>query len=242
MKGEPVPADTKRCPWCAETILAAARKCKHCGEFLGDGRRSAHHDQPFAGTFLRTPTRGRRSAILIGLALLVGAAGVAIGLWATQTSSNPPPPAQTGRFYILSSAMYPTLKIGDTITVQENAYVSTQPATGDVIVFRAPSAERSECDNPQGDLVKRIVGTPGETIWSLGNTIYIDGHPLDQLWTYVNPMGQAIRRQTIPGSDYFVMGDNHPESCDSRVWGYVPVTSIIGKAITWTSTSGSGSL
>jgi signal peptidase I len=54
---------------------------------------------------------------------------------------------------------------------------------------------------------------------------------LDQNWSHVNPIGQAIKRQTIPANDYFVMGDNHPESCDSRVWGYVPRANIIGKAV-----------
>ena len=135
-------------------------------------------------------------------------------------------------YYIPSLSMYPTLKVGDRILVLKAAYRFTSPATGDVIVFRAPVAERSSCDSPEvDDLVKRIIGTPGETIWSQGNLIYVNGHVLDQNWSHVNPIGQAIKRQTIPANDYFVMGDNHPESCDSRVWGYVPRANIIGKAV-----------
>jgi signal peptidase I len=135
-------------------------------------------------------------------------------------------------YYIPSPSMYPTLKVGDRILVLKAAYRFTSPATGDVIVFRAPSAEHSDCDSPEvDDLVKRIVATPGQTIWSVSNVIYVNGHVLDQNWSHVNPIGQAIRRQTIPPNDYFVMGDNHPESCDSRVWGYVPRANIIGKAV-----------
>ena len=135
-------------------------------------------------------------------------------------------------YYIPSPSMYPTLKVGDRILVLKAAYRFTSPATGDVIVFRAPSAEHSMCDGGEvDDLVKRIIGTPGQTIWSQGSVIYVNGHVLHQNWSHVNPIGQAIKRQTIPPNDYFVMGDNHPESCDSRVWGYVPRANIIGKAV-----------
>jgi signal peptidase I len=183
-----------------------------------------------------------RAALLGGLALpIVLAGGVALGLWLTHSAKTSN--SQTETFYVPSLSMYPAVKAGDTIIVQRDAYVSAEPAIGDVIVFRAPPAERSDCGSPTADdLVKRIMGTPGQTIWSVGNTIYINGQVLDQTWMHVNPIGEAIRRQTIPPNDYFVMGDNHPESCDSRVWGDVPKTNIIGKATQWISTSGSGSL
>jgi signal peptidase I len=135
-------------------------------------------------------------------------------------------------YYIPSLSMYPTLKVGDRILVLKAAYRFTSPATGDIIVFRAPPSERSTCNSPEvDDLVKRIIGTPLETIWSVGDKIYINGHVLNQSWMHVSSIGQAIRRQTIPANNYFVMGDNHPESCDSRVWGDVPRGDIIGKAI-----------
>jgi signal peptidase I len=135
-------------------------------------------------------------------------------------------------YYIPSLSMYPTLEKGDRILVLKAAYRFTSPATGDVIVFRAPPAERSMCDSPEvDDLVKRIIGTPGDTIWSVGDKIYRNGTVLNQSWMHVNPLGEAIKKQTVPPNDYFVMGDNHPESCDSRVWGYVPRGNIIGKAV-----------
>ncbi len=88
------------------------------------------------------------------------------------------------------------------------------------------------CDSPGvTDLVKRIIATPGETISSQGNLIYVDGKVLKQPWQHAATLGTPITLQKIPKNDYFVMGDNRPESCDSRLWGYVPRSSIIGKAI-----------
>jgi signal peptidase I len=140
-------------------------------------------------------------------------------------------------YYIPSLSMYPTLHKGDHIVVLKAAYDFTSPATGDVIVFKAPPKEHELCDSPGvSDLVKRIIATPGETVWSVGNTIYLQSphqpaHKLRQDWQHITELGARIPRQTVPPNDYFVMGDNHPESCDSRVWGYVPRKNIIGKAV-----------
>jgi signal peptidase I len=140
-------------------------------------------------------------------------------------------------YFIPSLSMYPTLREGDHIVVLKAAYDFTSPATGDVIVFKAPPKERDLCDSPGvNDLVKRIIAVPGETVWSEGNTIYLQSphhkaHVLVQHWQHVPQLGTPITRRTVPVGDYFVMGDNHPASCDSRVWGYVPRGNIIGKAV-----------
>jgi signal peptidase I len=140
-------------------------------------------------------------------------------------------------YFIPSLSMYPTLLKGDHIVVLKAAYDFSSPATGDVIVFKAPTKEREMCDSPGvNDLVKRIIAVPGETVWSKGNTIYLQtpghkSHALVQSWQHVPQLGTPISRRTVPSGDYFVMGDNHPASCDSRVWGYVPRASIIGKAV-----------
>ena len=117
------------------------------------------------------------------------------------------------------------------------AYDFSSPATGDVIVFKAPAKEREMCDSPGvNDLVKRIIAVPGETVWSKGNTIYLQApghksHALVQQLAARPRARHADHAPDGPGGDYFVMGDNHPASCDSRVWGYVPRGSIIGKAV-----------
>jgi signal peptidase I len=241
MEVDPHTSETKPCPWCAETILVEAKKCKHCGEYLDDIRANSR-DATGPSHVNRSIARSRWVPISIAF-VIFAAAGVTAGLWASRTATHNPHPIMTQALTIDSLSMYPTLKIGDTIIVNDNAYRSTAPAIGDIIVFRAPTAEIELCDSPGVvDLVKRIVGTPGETLWSDGNTVYIDGSPLAQTWPHVAQLGTPIVRQTIPSGDFFVLGDNHPASCDSRIWGDVPGTDIVGKAIRWSSTSGSGNL
>lgn len=141
-------------------------------------------------------------------------------------------------YYIPSPSMEPTLLVGDHILVLKAAYDFTSPATGDVIVFKAPPREHELCNDPNvQDLVKRIIATPGETVWSRGHTIYLDNKPLVQRWQYSLALGFGPQIATrahplvVPRNDYFVMGDNHGQSCDSRIWGFVPRANIIGKAI-----------
>ncbi len=150
--------------------------------------------------------------------------------------------AQT--FYIPSPSMEPTLDVGDRILVFKAAYDFTNPAIGDVIVFKAPLAEHLRCSDPGvQDLVKRIIATPGDSLYSVGNTIYIERAgqkkagfvPLAQPWQHAQQIGQQIASkkypENVPQGQYFVMGDNRPNSCDSRVWGTVPRGNIIGKAV-----------
>jgi signal peptidase I len=133
-------------------------------------------------------------------------------------------------FYIPSGSMEPTLNVGDRILVFKLAYDFSSPAIGDVVVFKAPPSEH--CGDPSvTDLVKRIVGLPGETIWSERNTIFIDGKPLRQDWPHYRMLLTPITRQTIAPNHYFMMGDNHPASCDSRDWGTLPRSDIIGKVV-----------
>jgi signal peptidase I len=135
-------------------------------------------------------------------------------------------------YYIPSPSMEPTLQVGDHILVLKAAYRFTTPAIGDIIVFKAPPAEHQSCEDPQvQDLVKRIIAVPSDTIRSVGNVIFVNGAPLKQPWSHTAMLGQKIPTQTIPPNQFYVMGDNRPESCDSRVWGTVPRANIIGKAI-----------
>ena len=137
-------------------------------------------------------------------------------------------------YFIPSISMEPTLQVGDHILVLKAAYRFTSPATGDVIVFKAPPQEHQSCQDPEvQDLVKRIIGAARrDDLARTGqNTIYVDGNVLAQPWQHTDELGSPIRKQLIPTNHYFVMGDNRPESCDSRVWGTVPRSDIIGKAV-----------
>jgi signal peptidase I len=128
-------------------------------------------------------------------------------------------------FFVPSASMEPTLQVGDRILVQKIGFSLQR---GDIVVFHHPARDTEPPLNE--DLVKRIIGMPGETIWSEGNTVYINGKPLSEPWL---PKGTVLNtripRQTIPPGDYFVMGDNRSDSYDSRDWGPIPGNSIVGR-------------
>jgi signal peptidase I len=91
------------------------------------------------------------------------------------------------------------------------------------------------------DLVKRVIGLPGETISLSGHGyVLINGKRLDETWlpssvqgtTYPGPAGNAYaldQPYKIPADEYFVMGDNRDDSCDSRYWGPLAGSLIVGK-------------
>ncbi|HVB50961.1 MAG TPA: signal peptidase I [Acidimicrobiales bacterium] len=133
-------------------------------------------------------------------------------------------------FYIPSGSMEPTLQIGDRIVVSKLSVEFGTIHRGDILVFKAPVGVQSACGDNVADLVKRVIGLPGDHLTSKGNTIYVNGHVLKQPWTHVEPLSRSIGEVTVPANHYFMMGDNEPYSCDSRFWGTIPRSSIIGKA------------
>ena len=135
-------------------------------------------------------------------------------------------------FYIPSASMEPTLQIGDRIIVSKLSVNLGTINRGDIVVFKAPPAEH--CGEVVTDLVKRVIGLPGDYLTSKGNTIYVGTSPttevaLSEPWTHTEPLGTPIGNVHVPVNTYFVMGDNHADSCDSRMWGSVPKSDIIGK-------------
>jgi signal peptidase I len=132
-------------------------------------------------------------------------------------------------FYIPSKSMKPTLLIGDRILVNKLSVEFGTINRGDVVVFKAPPDVSQECQDPVTDLVKRVIGLPGDQLTSRGNTIYVNGTPLAERWPHFEPLGAPISHVTVPRGRYFMMGDNHFDSCDSRTWGTVPRSDIIGK-------------
>jgi signal peptidase I len=131
-------------------------------------------------------------------------------------------------FYIPSASMEPTLQIGDRLIVDKLSVDFGTINRGDIVVFKAPPNEN--CGPKVADLVKRVIGVPGDHLTSKGNTIYVNGKPLKEAWTHTEPLGVAMGNVTVSANHYFMMGDNHSDSCDSRYWGSVPRSDIIGKA------------
>jgi len=132
-------------------------------------------------------------------------------------------------FFIPSGSMEPTLHVGDRILVNKLSVRFGTINPGDIIVFKAPPAEHCD-DGSYTDLVKRVIGTPGQTLTSKGKVVYVDGKPLKEPWTYWPTLNPPITKITLKANQYFVMGDNRANSCDSRFWGPVPRSDIIGKA------------
>ena len=128
-------------------------------------------------------------------------------------------------FFVPTGSMIPTLQEGDRILVQKIGYSLSR---GAIVVLEPPKRDLEPPLNE--DLVKRIIGLPGETIWSKRNTVYIDGKPLAEPWLPKGTLlGPPIRRQRIPAGQYFMMGDNRTDSYDSRDWGPIPAGAIVGR-------------
>jgi signal peptidase I len=142
-------------------------------------------------------------------------------------------------YSIPSGSMEPTLKIGDRIVVNKLSYHLHGVDRGNIVVFSTPPAE--DCAGPPvSDLVKRVIGLPGEVISLADGRVYINGHVLPETYlppdvrsdTYPGPSNAAYslhHAYRIPAGDVFVMGDNRPQSCDSRYWGPIRESTVVGK-------------
>lgn len=138
-------------------------------------------------------------------------------------------------YYIPSGSMEPTLMINNRVLVNRLAYDFHAVHRGDIVVFRTPPADHQ---TPKvNDLVKRVVGLPGETISSEPDgQVLINGKPIAE--TYLKPFyrtgvgaGPQIAKQVIPPGHYFVMGDNRDDSYDSRYFGTISSSLLVGRVV-----------
>lgn len=121
-------------------------------------------------------------------------------------------------------SMTPTLLNSQYILVNKADYYLHTPQRGDVIVFRYPR-------DPSRDFVKRVIGIPGDTVRITNSGIVsVDGVRLSEPYTNDLTNYYGPESWTLKAGEYFVLGDNRGDSSDSRDWGAVPRTDIIGKA------------
>lgn len=132
--------------------------------------------------------------------------------------------------------MYPTLREGDRVLVNKLSYRLHDVNRGDVIVFERPASETSS-NIP--DLIKRVVGLPGESISFIDGAVYVDGKRLDESYLSdgtVTSSANAPNKCTaeapcvVPSGQVWVMGDNRSDSKDSRYFGSIDESTIVGRA------------
>lgn len=130
-------------------------------------------------------------------------------------------------FVVDGDSMYPTFENHDYLVIDQLSYRFSEPARGDVVVFRYPN-------DPSVFYIKRIIGLPGETVHIKSGQVTVtrkDGTELALDESYVVHEDATYTLDSIVGeAQYFVMGDNRPRSSDSRVWGMLPKENIMGRA------------
>ena len=139
-------------------------------------------------------------------------------------------------FWIPSSSMVPTLGVYDRVLVQKAFFTWRDVHEGQIVVFSHPPLDH--CGPQEGDLVKRVIALPGQTIYSSGNSIYVNGRPLAEPYLPHNdPLGPPVPDASsqhpyrVPPGKFYLLGDNRADSCDSRFWGPIKGSSIVGKVV-----------
>jgi signal peptidase I len=178
----------------------------------------------------QTPTGGRRHVLVEWVVIVIVAlvAALLIKTFAIQA------------FFIPSQSMEPTLMPGDRVLVNKLAYDFHPVHTGDIIVFRRPPNDTTPGID---DLIKRVIGLPGQTVFVSNCRVFINGKELAQpylpkgwqepsseyctTWPGSSPLPDPYK---VPNGYYFVMGDNRQDSYDSRYWGPLPASYIVGRA------------
>lgn len=141
--------------------------------------------------------------------------------------------------FIPSESMLPTLEVGDRLIVEKVSYHFESPHHGDIVVFNPPEGAGFRDHNA---LIKRVIALPGEHLEVRDAKVWLNGKALDEAYTKEGPdyrmpdpgnPGAYFHEGAevvVPAGHVFVMGDNRNNSADSHVWGFLPISNIIGRA------------
>ena len=174
----------------------------------------------------------RRSlaALIVAVVVVAGLMGVGVFLLLQQTRSLPPfiqPLFGKRAVHIQGDAMAPTLRAGQIVSFDTQAYAHHAPQHGDVVLFRPPS-------DPSRLFVKRIIAIPGDRLLITNGSVSINGQVITEPyllepWVTANSWPTSGQAVTVPDNQYFVLGDNRNHSADSRAFGFVDLELIEGK-------------
>lgn len=129
----------------------------------------------------------------------------------------------SARVRVEGFSMVPSLQDGEFVLVNRMAYRFGQPQRGDIIVFHHPTDQNSE------DLIKRVIGLPGDRVKVEGGIVSVNGIALKE--NYIAAPPAYTDSQKVPDGELYVLGDNRNNSSDSHAWGFVLYKDVIGKAI-----------
>jgi len=119
-------------------------------------------------------------------------------------------------------SMMPTLENGEFVLVNKMSYRLGDMSRGDIIVFDFPL-------NPNEELIKRVIGLPGDTIRVENGLVYVNGQMLNE--PYISNAPRYSGSWSVQEGEVFVLGDNRNNSNDSKDWGLLPARNVVGKAI-----------
>jgi signal peptidase I len=124
---------------------------------------------------------------------------------------------------VMGLSMEPHIRSGEYVVINTFAYKFGAPSRGEIVAFRHEGDARAI-------FIKRVIGLPGDRIRIEGGRVYLDGAPLDE--PYVRHAdNRSFGEIVVPGASVYVLGDNRAESEDSRFFGPVSDTLLIGRAV-----------
>ncbi len=130
--------------------------------------------------------------------------------------------ALSARVRVDGFSMLPTLHDGEFVLVNKLAYRIGSPTRGDIIVFQSTTEKDL-------DLIKRVIGLPGDHIVIGSGEVSVNGQTLTE--PYIAAAPNYPGEWNVPNGYLFVLGDNRNNSSDSHVWGFLPIQNVIGKAL-----------
>ncbi|MBI5950171.1 MAG: signal peptidase I [Chloroflexi bacterium] len=130
--------------------------------------------------------------------------------------------AISARVRVDGFSMIPTLEDGEFVLVSKLNYRLGKVERGDIVVFHYPV-------DPKQELIKRVIGLPGDTVKVMDGVVSVNTQVLDE--PYIADAPRYSGEWIVPEGHVFVLGDNRNDSSDSHQWGYLPLEKIVGKAV-----------